>query len=410
MRSKSHLSNQRPHHPQSRQKASTGLRCKTGSMTSLVFLSRSPLPYSTSSTPPLSYIIWLTHRRHHLHKSRPLPQPPLCDLLPTAYLASLKRTEARVRFAEAHSGPSSVSSGLAASELPVDPFDEHRPGLRRRSTGPPTEEELVTARGGSDEWDINALASRAEDALGKLAGGGGGVHVSPSEDELRQQLNQLNVQAPTIDGEGKANVQSKLKSNLSIPHPNLPLALLRLMEAYVVGLAQIDETWTEARRERGLTVIKSLNANLSEAERLSNCMLLSLSSSPVLELTPAPPPLPLTLHLSHVLLIYLASLPLSLLPKVSSPILILITLLAGYCLLGLEALVTEVGGVFGESENHHPLPLFAQQILLEALDTSPAFLRSYRSRVVARVGEDDLEVIEIDRRYRRTDEWVPSFD
>lgn len=62
-----------------------------------------------------------------------------------------------------------------------------------------------------------------------------------------------------------------------------------------------------------------------------------------------PPPLPLTLHLSHLLLIYLAALPCSLLCVVSGWALVLVAVIAGWCLLGLEALVGEVGGVFGGS-------------------------------------------------------------
>jgi len=73
-----------------------------------------------------------------------------------------------------------------------------------------------------------------------------------------------------------------------------------------------------------------------------------------LQLTSDPPPLPLTLHLSHLLLIYLAALPVSLLCVVTGPYLIVITLIAGWCLLGLEALIAEVGGVFGHSGE--PLP------------------------------------------------------
>jgi predicted membrane chloride channel (bestrophin family) len=67
-----------------------------------------------------------------------------------------------------------------------------------------------------------------------------------------------------------------------------------------------------------------------------------------------PPPLPLTLHLSHLVIIYLAALPCSLLCLVRGPYLILISLVAGWCLLGLEALITEVGGVFGESGKRTP--------------------------------------------------------
>ena len=62
-------------------------------------------------------------------------------------------------------------------------------------------------------------------------------------------------------------------------------------------------------------------------------------------------------------------------------------------------------------ENHHPLPRFSNQILLESLDMNPSFLRSYRARLVSRIGEDDIEVVELDKRCRRSgEEWMPSFE
>lgn len=235
--------------------------------------------------------------QHHLHGSRPLPQPPLCDLLPPAYLLSLKRTEARVRFAEAHAGPSSPradpASLMALSSAPpgaasdgqsaFSSATEARPGLRRRSTGPPTEAEK-TAAAGSEEWELAVLRSRAEEAVQRfsdaihLSGGGGGA----DEDvELRQQLSQLNLPTKNEDESDFAQptrLQSlglapvKPKSSLYSPHPgNLPLALLRLMEVYAEGLAAVPPEqggWAEAKRERVLGVVKSLSASLGEAEKL----------------------------------------------------------------------------------------------------------------------------------------------
>ncbi|GFZ46177.1 hypothetical protein JCM24511_04424 [Saitozyma sp. JCM 24511] len=376
--------------------------------------------------------------QHHLHGSRPLPQPPLCDLLPLSYLSSLKRTEARVRFAENHAGPSGSTSILGLSEAgPTSPtLETSRPGLRRRSTGPPTKEEREAAGEADDEWEIQSLRTKAEEAVAKLAEAvslGGASDPTGLDAELRQQLSQLNVPRDISSGEedgtpgqgvkgvagealspGKNSTPSKGKSNLYSPYPaNLPLALLKLMEVYVCGLAEVPAErggWSEAKRERALGFIKSLSGSLGEAERL--CA--------------NPPPLPLTLHLSHLTLIYLAALPCSLLCVVNSWPLVLITIIAGWCLLGLEALVAEVGGVFGGSgefrrsyspsrrfkSSFPPKPSSATSILLESLEASPAFHRFYRSRVVGRVGEDDSEVAELDRRGRRGggEEWVPTFN
>jgi len=196
-----------------------------------------------------------------------LPQPPLVDILPPPYLSSLKRTEARVRFAELHSGPSGSYFDAKTGE--------YRPRIQRRHTGPPTEDERSEA--GIDEWDLGSLATTAEEALAKLT-------TAQEDPELRQQLDQLNVDdsdgrsnGNTARTGGSANSQGvgpKPKSNLAATQPsNLPLALLKLMEAYVVGLSELDKEeggWSEAKRERALGVVKSLNGHLAEAERLSN--------------------------------------------------------------------------------------------------------------------------------------------
>ncbi|WVQ98673.1 hypothetical protein IAU59_005804 [Kwoniella sp. CBS 9459] len=373
--------------------------------------------------------------QHHLHGTRPLPQPPLCDLLPVGYLSSLKRTEARVRFAEAHAGPSNPSAKPTTTSSPsrgsgsssAVPDDHIRPGLRRRGTGPPTREERDSAR--EDEWELGNLRDKAEEAVTRLAEAVASSGLSTSDGgsdlELRQQLSQLNIPRkdqenypqrldvgkkglvyrstsyPSASGQGVGvgmGMGMKPKSNLHNPYPpNLPLALLKLMEAYVVGLAELDASkggWSEAKRERGLGIVKALSANLGEAERLSS----------------NPPPLPLTLHLTHLVMIYLGALPCSLLCVVSGWALVFITMIAGWCLLGLEALIGEVGGVFGSSENHHPLPMFTQQILNESLDISPSFMRSYRARLVSRLGEDEEEVVELDGKGRRGgEEWLPVF-
>lgn len=108
----------------------------------------------------------------------------------------------------------------------------------------------------------------------------------PGQDtELRQQLSQLNIPTsspslPRTTGQTQTQTQQqkqKRKSNLCAPYPpNLPLALLRLMEAYVIGLAE-QGSWQEAKRERGLNLIKTLTQHLGDAERLSSSTLLLLS-------------------------------------------------------------------------------------------------------------------------------------
>jgi hypothetical protein len=143
-----------------------------------------------------------------------------------------------VRFAETHAGPRPTR-------------------LQRRGTGPPTQDERAEAA----EWDLSSIAFSAEEALAKISGD----HLD--DPELRQQLAQLNLPA---DAPPK---QQPFKSSLTAPHPpNLPLALLKLAEAYITG--QVDQGWSEAQRERGLALVKSLSAALGEAERLGNSELI----------------------------------------------------------------------------------------------------------------------------------------
>lgn len=171
--------------------------------------------------------------------------------------------------------------------------DGLRPGLRRRGTGPPSKEEREAAGEGAEEWELSTLREKAEDAVAKLAKAlaGSGHEDDP---ELRKQLSQLNIpvsssrSAPTLSplstngvalpSQGAVNTStntpSKPKSNLYSPNPpNMPLALLKLMEAYVIGLADVPVVhggWSEAKRERALAVIKALAADLGHAERLSS--------------------------------------------------------------------------------------------------------------------------------------------
>jgi putative membrane protein len=202
--------------------------------------------------------------RHHLHGTRPLPQPPLSYLLPSAYLSSLRRTEARVRFAETHAPPASPGNVITEEEI--------RPGLRRRSTGPKPDGDKD---GNEEEWELSDLRLKAEEAVEKLSK----AVANAGEDlEFRQQLNQLNLPIPVPEQSPPRpkNGERRRKSNLCAPYPpNMPLALLKLMESYVVGLAEVPKEkggWAEAKRERGLNLVKSLSSHLGDAERLSSSM------------------------------------------------------------------------------------------------------------------------------------------
>lgn len=205
--------------------------------------------------------------RHNLQGTRPLPQAPLCDLLPSGYLSSLKRTEARVRFAEDHAGPSGSRSGRAEF------------GPRKTSS---------TDQGKSDQsQELGSLALGAEETITKLSEAMTAMDPVDTyrNEELQQQLSQLNLPDDSADlpsqlSDGKSftfttpEPSKPQKSNLHSPNPpNLALAVLKVIELYVEGMREIPEDeggWDLARRERGFNLVKALSEYLGKAERLSS--------------------------------------------------------------------------------------------------------------------------------------------
>lgn len=154
-----------------------------------------------------------------------------------------------------------------------------------------------------------------------------------------------------------------------------------------------------------------------------------------------PPPLSLSIHLTHLLLLYLLAIPAQLMPMLGRWT-VPVALIAGWGLLGVEALSREVGAVFGtsgkllavpysrpvlidgSSENHIPTYLYCAEILSESLDISPLFLEAYTTRVRARLESDrelsgqipelirkgDPRVVVLARlQERRVEQWLPDF-
>ena len=124
------------------------------------------------------------------------------------------------------------------------------------------------------EWQMRNLRYKAEEAVAIFGDAMSGIEDEGSHHELRQQLSQLNLPSQAAT---RLDI-SKPKSNLHAPHPpNLPLTLLRLMEAYALGLAEVSAErggWSEAKRERMLGTVKGLAVHLGEAERLSASILI----------------------------------------------------------------------------------------------------------------------------------------
>ncbi|KAL1413479.1 hypothetical protein Q8F55_001253 [Vanrija albida] len=284
---------------------------------------------------------------HHLLGTRALPHAPLIDLLPSGYLSSLKRTEARVRFAAAHAGPSGSGSP---------------PKNGASAPAPAQQSEGKVPNGQTDEeWED--------------AGNG---------------KNEADGEPPQTPGGTPATPATK-KSNLGAPYPaNLPLALLRLMEAYILGLADLPVArggWSASQADRALDVVKGLNHYLSETESVYA----------------DPPPF---VNLGNALNFVLLCAPPFLACAVRTWRAILITIVAGsYVKLSLEPTIEEPD----PSAPNHPLKQTLLHNLHEALDTCPSLARYYRARLVTRLGGDSDEVHELDRRTRRRDEWLPTF-
>ncbi|GHJ84395.1 hypothetical protein NliqN6_0797 [Naganishia liquefaciens] len=196
-------------------------------------------------------------------------------------------------------------------------------------------------------------------------------------------------------------------SAISSPFPlNLPLSIIRLIESYVNQFVAA-EAWTSAQAEKGYLLTRTLTKILSEAEMLSE----------------NPPPLSLSIHLTHLLLLYLLAIPAQLMPvlgKYTVPV----ALVAGWGLLGVEALSREVGAVFGTNENHIPTYLYCAEILSETIDMSPLFLDMYTNRIRERLENDDeltgrlpelmakgdSRVLMLSKLLeRRTEAWIPEF-
>jgi putative membrane protein len=122
-----------------------------------------------------------------------------------------------------------------------------------------------------EQWELSDLRDRAGAAVDILKDAVTGLDA---DSELQEQLSQLNIplERERNDTPSSSSGKIKAKSNLAIPNPaNLPLAMLRLMEIYVIGLADVEPGkggWIEAKRERMLGIVKALSGNLGEAERL----------------------------------------------------------------------------------------------------------------------------------------------
>ena len=192
--------------------------------------------------------------------------------------------------------------------------EAYRPGIRRRNTGPPTREEQELAAS-SDEWELGTFKDRAEEAVSILTDAVTGAGADEADLELEQQLSQLNLPAQSAQSALRLD-NAKPKSNLHSPYPpNLPLALLRLMDAFALGLAEVPTSrggWDVAKRDQAMAVVKDLGMRLGEAERLSASKLnsslplcgfgLMVSRSP--SITPISSFIPSSPHLSRLLALF----------------------------------------------------------------------------------------------------------
>ncbi|RSH78633.1 uncharacterized protein EHS24_002362 [Apiotrichum porosum] len=325
-----------------------GLRIDTPSKTTTV---PAPLPDADRTEELLGVLAsFPVALQHHLLGTRALPHPPLCDLLPAGYLTSLKRTEARVRFAAVHAGPS--------------------------GSGSPQKPTIDGAR-----LHANGLSSSSSSPNGNGTSNGNGNGKAPNSDD----------EGGDDDKSLVAPLTPSKKSNLHTPHPsNMPLALLRLLEAYIMGFVELPTDrggWTALQGNRALDVVKGLNACLSEAEGVY-----------------ADPQPMITVRLC--LNVFLFVLPLWLVCLLRGWLAIFATVIVGaLAKFVLEAVLSEPEA----TSSNHPLHKATVAMVHESLDTCPALARYYRRRLIARLGGDSHEVVELDRRIRRRDEWLPTF-
>ena len=222
------------------------------------------------------------------------------------------------------------------------------------------------------------------------------------------------------------------RSSLSRSIPaNLPLDILRMIESYVNSLHLANQIDAELVKTSSIEPLErlprfQLGHTIPQSEKLHKSLrTLSKLLGEAEALGEDPPPLSLSIHLNHLVMLYLLAIPAQIMPILGRWS-VLLVLVAGWALLGVEALCREVGSVFGQSMNHLPTRTYAVQILNEALDTCPLFLESYRSRLSSRLSvdanghvggpeggnqvarereEEMLKSLET----RRKVEWVPDF-
>jgi putative membrane protein len=388
---------------------------------------------------------FLLRYSHHLTGTRPLIQrAPLCDILPEGYLASKSRTRNRVRFAgdrhqqaefadvsniEVSSSGSSTSDASESGDekAPVDGKD----GIEM--------DDLVTKTRRAASKSAGRIARTLEhDAQMKQ------LNVAPSSPSLTTDFNTyvidhqpgpkfkpkpMPASSPLVRSPLEENIPTT-RSSLSRSIPaNLPLDILRMIESYVNSLHLANQIDVELVKTSSLEPLErlprfQLGHTIPQSEKLHKSLRsLSKLLGEAEMLSEDPPPLSLSIHLNHLVMLYLLAIPAQVMPILGRWS-VLLVLVAGWALLGVEALCREVGSVFGQSMNHLPTRTYAVQILNEALDTCPLFLETYRSRLAIRLSADagqagseeggqmarerEEEMLK-SLETRRKVEWIPDF-
>lgn len=276
---------------------------------------------------------------HHLERSRPLiSQAPLCDLLPVGYISSVKRT-GRVRFSDNEiKGPrfeekerlkgkqeaDSDRSRVKNAQVGRDRRRSHseisaataKLGQRSSPDGLVSRQPDSTNSAASSklESDINHKSSQVDDGGPEYSTEDDGIEAAlilqePPADVIDQQVRQLNLPKPEIVAQSEKTVSPvdflaavtdetprvmhrypPARPVLANPFPsNLPLSILRILEAYVHGMikegksAKSDRSgsgWSAPQGERGLNMVKNLSKLLSETEHLSHGEVLATLSHP----------------------------------------------------------------------------------------------------------------------------------
>ncbi|KAL9932876.1 hypothetical protein V8E36_008131 [Tilletia maclaganii] len=179
-------------------------------------------------------------------------------------------------------------------------------------------------------------------------------------EDLKQRwltsINRAVLASPTsrnnsYQGEETALLEASVEEDKDDPAFCLPLFILHELAVYVVGVraAKMMEPAGPAGFSAINSLLNSLTANLAQLERIATVQL----------------PAIVGIHLKTVVLLYLFSLPLTLVAELSWRMVPFVTIVA-FIFIGLEGISSEIEMPFGDDPSDHNLDLYTAQLRHEA--------------------------------------------